>query len=71
MGTFGRFTLPHAIGFIFIIAGWLYSIYTVVINREFTMNSLIGLAMILFGAYAPELINGFLGLFSRNKEKKE
>ncbi len=57
---FLKYILPHLIGLIFIVAGWSVSIIDVGLDR-FTRNALMtnttytGLAMILFGAYFPEI----------------
>lgn len=57
---FGKIILPHLIGIGLIIIGWYISILNVGLTRFqtnilFTKWTVMGLALILIGAYLPEV----------------
>jgi hypothetical protein len=63
--------IPHIIGFIFLISGWLLCIVDVGINRFsskgiFDPVTLAGLVLILVGAYMPDTL-----IAIRNSSKKK
>ncbi|EMJ90734.1 hypothetical protein [Leptospira alstonii] len=70
MNTILNYIIPHTIGLILIAIGWYISILNVGLTR-FTENVLIskwtigGLALIVIGAYLPEIWIGIRNLFKR------
>ncbi|EQA61578.1 hypothetical protein [Leptospira alexanderi] len=71
MNTILNYIIPHAVGLILIAIGWYISILNVGLTR-FTENVLItkwtlsGLALIVIGAYLPEIWISTRNLF-KNK----
>ena len=62
-----NYIIPHGIGFLFIFAGWYISILNVGLARFqdnilFTKTTLIGLILIIIGAYIPPVWNKIRGL---------
>lgn len=62
----GHFLLPNLIGLIFIVLGWYISILNVGLTRFqpnvlFTKWTLIGLILIITGAYLPRIWNRVRG----------
>ncbi|EMJ95717.1 MULTISPECIES: hypothetical protein [Leptospira] len=70
MNTILNYVIPHTFGLILITIGWYISILNVGLTR-FTENVLItkwtlsGLAMIVVGAYLPEIWISIRNLFKR------
>ncbi|EMY76938.1 hypothetical protein LEP1GSC060_3408 [Leptospira weilii serovar Ranarum str. ICFT] len=70
MNTILNYIIPHTIGLILIGIGWYISILNVGLTR-FTENVLItkwtigGLALIITGAYLPEIWIGIRNLFKK------
>jgi hypothetical protein len=61
-----NFTLPHLIGFGLIIAGWHICIINMGMDRFtgvgiYSRTNLIGLGIIILGAYFPEMWNSMFG----------
>ena len=59
--------IPHIIGLLFIFAGWYISILNVGLARFqenilFTKTTLIGLILIIIGAYIPPVWNKIRGI---------
>ena len=58
--TIKKNMIPHLVGMIFIFAGWYISILNVGLARFqenilFTKTTLLGLILIIIGAYIPEV----------------